>query len=170
MRKYKLHEIKMELQRLGISDEEYESRKQLVQANNSYSNEVDFIWGLLNEMLQSIALNVTTLTDLYQKQRRVYLVMWQILVAENRNAAHIKKQLAYCDLMAVNELHLKMEVSIVIPPDCPESAKWDNKKIPLEQAIAEQPIPISTCTRPGGCICVYTFSEIRDENGRLIKK
>lgn len=169
MREFKLHEIKMELRRLGVSEEEYESRKQLLRANNNYSNEADFIWGLLNEMLQSIAVNVTALKDLYQKQRRVYLVMWQMLLAENRDTAHVKKQLVRCDLMAAKEYGLKMEVSIVASMCCAECTKWDDKKMSLDQAIAEQPIPIATCTRHAGCICVYTFSATRDENGRVIK-
>lgn len=68
------------------------------------------------------------------------------------------------------ESNLKLNVFFIANGCCEECNKIDNQKMSLEEVLKNQPLPHNKCKRPRGCICLYGFETIRDNNGRLIEK
>lgn len=105
---------------------------------------------------------------LYQTLRPIYMEMWQFLIQEKRTTTHIKKLIHRCDLEQAADTDFLVNVHIIGNKCCPECDKYDQRTMPLSEALHEEPLPISTCVRANGCTCCYGFIGVRDENGRLV--
>lgn len=72
------------------------------------------------------------------------------------------------DLQQAKTLGFKVNAELIATHCCAECDKVDGQTLPLEQVLKENPLPVASCTRKGGCICCYGFVPIRDDSGRLI--
>lgn len=81
----------------------------------------------------------------------------------NKMRKEIKQALA-------EEGGVEMEVEIIANGCCYVCDKLDGRKLTLQEAVNDFPIPIRGCKRVAGCNCCTALIAKRDSNGNLIWK
>lgn len=130
----------------------------------------DFIWSLLNRFLLDVALKATSEHELYENQRKIYLMQFGLLNDEGKNITHVHSLLNKCNLNLANLSPLYLRADLITKGCCKECEAYDLQEKALQDELKKPTLPIQTCTRSKGCICSYGFHGVRNEKDKLILK
>jgi len=155
-----------------LSDKDLSDR--LIEWKNKFrgssDNDMDFLWSIFQQVENAILHTYKDSALLYQHLKDLYLTMWKFLIDEKRNATHMQKLINYCDLKKADSADYKTLAQCIATHCCSVCEEMDGLAIPVDQALSEQPLPNSACTRELGCICTYAIIAERDLEGNLLLK
>jgi hypothetical protein len=137
---------------------------------DSLRTQADFYWACLNQALKHYSQNFKTEMELYENQRKVYLLMFEFLIEEDRSRSHITEALNLLDIKKAGLHNFEVEVEIIGTRDCTHGRSVDGLKVSYETALNNFPLDYSKCDRNGGCICNVGFEGKRDAGGKLMIK
>ena len=95
----------------------------------------DFIWSTMQSISIEIAKKYSNENELYINLRKIYCDMFEFLINEKRNVAHITKMISYCDLMTSRNKDFEIDAYIIGMKDCNEAKKHDGERLSIEDAI-----------------------------------
>ncbi len=144
-----------DLKRFGVTEERL--KKSL------YSNPVDIIWDIYNELVSEI-----TKKHELEYLSQIYYSMAIFVDREKRgNPFELLKQSAYWKLIAEQEIWKKTGLEYIaiisaIPDSCETCKKQDGLKFSIQEALEKMPIPHKECTftlngTTPFCRCMYLF-------------
>jgi hypothetical protein len=155
----------------GFSKTSLENELKMRYEHEGHSNTTR--WNFINAMFEWLLAEFDKVEqDIFKRlyaKRDVYSDIWNFYLDSQRNFNSVQKARNYNELLIANDGDWKTKVE-VIGKFCPESENIDGKLFEIEDALKEQPIPLSNCSRKAGCICQYAAIAVRDENDRLVHK
>jgi hypothetical protein len=121
----------------------------------------DFIWSVFNRLVFEAP---SKPGNLFYNLRWLYVEMFGFLIKEKKKAAHILKQIHYCNLVLELNNDYVVEATIRTTGCCPECSTHEGLKMTIAEAINKELLPFPECTRDKGCVCFYGFRLKRDQD------
>lgn len=150
-----------------------EYREWILKFGESQRSKSDFIWSMFNVFLRRLAKKVQSEHELYSYQRKITLDMIRFRIDEGKSGKqlyYLRRKINLTDLHLATLTGCEVDVIILGCQDCKESQELRERVFTIEEALAQQIIPYSKCSRYSGCICLYGTQARRDHRGRLIMK
>lgn len=149
MRAWQEEKTRTYLGRLGLSLEAFNKRrKEMIKSGISEPNDIDIIMSLFNEQ-------VATEKD-YGKLSSSYYELALILEEEGREYFHVLK---LSSIMRLKELRKQgwKEVEILSCGCCSYCESLNGKRLTIEQALKELPIPHRDCPHENTVFCTCSY-------------
>lgn len=165
-----LHQRLISEFKFNSADLDREFNSWMIKRGDSLQSLSDFYWACLNLGLKHFAENAKTENEFYENQRKIYLLMFDFLIEENKSRSHITEALNKLEINKAGHLSYEVDIVIVGTRDCEYGKSMDGLIIKYDTAINDFPLDYSKCRRNGGCVCNIGIVGKRDENDRLIMK
>ena len=135
-------------------------------------NAEDFLWHIFNKLLSENALQSKDIKGFYKRNIEIYMQMLYFRrKIEGKNANEIQQSLNRNKLeLQFETSNLELNVQVSSAKDCDACKKISEQGYPIREVLKNDVIPYEACNRQNGCVCVYTFKPLRDENKSLITK
>tara|TARA_B100002052_G_C15839279_1_gene579369 strand:+ start:857 stop:1417 length:561 start_codon:yes stop_codon:yes gene_type:complete len=135
----------------------------------------DYVWHIFNHLLNENAQQSENLKDLFERNQKIYSHMISFRRRfEGKKANEIQRlynlNRVNLDLESNRNSNFEIDFVIIGTNDCDESKRISELIITKQQAVENNVIPYSKCTRKQGCVCLMGVMPKRDVNGRLIRK
>lgn len=137
---------------------------------DSLYSQSDFYWTCLNMALKHFSENAQTEKEFFENQRKIYLLMSEFLIEEDKSRSHITDALNKLEIKKAGLLKFEVDIQIIGNRDCEYGKNMDRLIINYETALNNFPLDYSKCLRNEGCVCNVGIVPKRDENNRLIVK